>query len=166
MQLIFYGILMGVGATLFMDAYAVILRRFFNIPSLDYRLLGRWIGSFRKGIFFHKSILQTESVTNEKLIGWMAHYGIGITFAILLLLLLLFIYGINWLEDPTLFPAIFIGLSTTVAPFFMMQPAFGFGIAASKTPNPRIARIRSLCTHLVYGIGLYFSALLISVLIK
>ena len=51
---------------------------------------------------------------NEKLIGWMAHYGIRITFAILLL----FIYGIIWLEDPTLFfPAIFIGLSTTIAPF-------------------------------------------------
>lgn len=162
MQLIFYGLLMGVGATLFMDAYAVILKKFFNIPSLDYRLLGRWIASFRKGIFFHKSILHTELVTNEKLIGWMAHYAIGITFAILLL----FIYGKNWMEDPTLFSAIFIGLSTTVAPFFMMQPAFGFGIAASKMPNPHVARIRSLCTHFVYGIGLYFSALLISILIK
>lgn len=81
------------------DAYAVILKKFFNIPSLDYRLLGRWIASFRKGIFFHKSILHTELVTNEKLIGWMAHYAIGITFAILLL----FIYGKNWMEDPTLF---------------------------------------------------------------
>ena len=162
MQLIFYGILMGVGATLFMDAYAVILKRFFNIPSLDYRLLGRWISNFRKGIFFHKSILQTEPVTNERLLGWMAHYGIGITFAILLLL----IWGVDWLENPTLFPAIFMGVGTTVAPFFMMQPAFGFGIAASKTPNPRIARIRSLCTHLIYGIGLYFSALLIRILIN
>ena len=46
------------------DAYAVILKKFLIFP-LDYRLLGRWIASFRKGIFFHKSILHTELVTNE-----------------------------------------------------------------------------------------------------
>ena len=39
-----------------------------------------------------------------------------------------------------------------------MQPAMGAGIAASKTPRPRVARLRSLVTHTVYGVGLYVSA--------
>jgi hypothetical protein len=41
-----------------------------------------------------------------------------------------------------------------------MQPGMGAGIAASKTPNPNVARLRSIVTHTVYGIGLYGSALL------
>ncbi|MCL1665914.1 DUF2938 domain-containing protein [Elizabethkingia ursingii] len=161
MQLIFYAILIGAGATIFMDVYAVIVKKLFNIPSLDYRLVGRWIGNFKNGIFSHQNIMQTKPIPHERLIGWMAHYGIGIGFAFVLL----FIWGVNWLEHPSLFPAILIGISTTLAPFFMMQPAFGFGIAASKTPNPRIARIRSLWVHFIYGIGLYVSALLVNVVL-
>jgi hypothetical protein len=38
-----------------------------------------------------------------------------------------------------------------------MQPCLGFGIAASKTPKPNIARLRSLIAHFVFGLGLYGS---------
>jgi hypothetical protein len=40
-----------------------------------------------------------------------------------------------------------------------MQPSFGLGIAASRTPNPTQARLKSLVTHTVFGIGLYVCAL-------
>jgi hypothetical protein len=43
-------------------------------------------------------------------------------------------------------------------PFFVMQPALGAGIAASKTPSPAQARLRSVATHAVFGIGLYLAA--------
>ena len=39
-------------------------------------------------------------------------------------------------------------------------PIIGAGIAASKTPNPNIARLRSIVAHPVFGIGPYGSALL------
>jgi hypothetical protein len=57
-----------------------------------------------------------------------------------------------------------IGLGTIVAPWFVMQPGMGAGIAASSTPNPSAARLRNLATHAVYGIGLYFSAVALSIL--
>ncbi len=161
-QLIFYAILLGAGSTLFMDLYALLVKKILNIPSLDYRLLGRWIGNFKNAKFSHHTILQTAPVPHEKLIGWTAHYGIGIAFAFLLLL----IWGEEWLHHPTFLPAIIIGLGTTLAPFFMMQPAFGFGIAASKTPNPKVSRLRSLQAHFIYGIGLYVAGLLLSVILK
>ena len=66
---------------------------------------------------------------------------------------------------PAILPAILIGIVTVVAPFFIMQPGMGLGIAASKTPKPNIARIRSLLTHFIYGIGLYLSALLLKTFI-
>jgi hypothetical protein len=43
-----------------------------------------------------------------------------------------------------------------------MQPAFGFGIASSKLPNPNLLRLKSLGTHLIYGLGLYVSAILLN----
>jgi hypothetical protein len=42
-----------------------------------------------------------------------------------------------------------------------MQPAFGLGVAASKTPNPNKARLKSLVTHSVFGVGLYIWAVLL-----
>jgi hypothetical protein len=39
-----------------------------------------------------------------------------------------------------------------------MQPALGLGVASSKTPNPQQARLKSLATHTVFGIGLYLAA--------
>jgi hypothetical protein len=47
-----------------------------------------------------------------------------------------------------------------------MQPGMGMGIAASKTPNPKAARLKSIVSHTVYGIGLYSSALLSTLLIR
>jgi hypothetical protein len=49
-----------------------------------------------------------------------------------------------------------------VFPLFIMQPSFGLGIAASRTPNPMQARLKSLATHTVFGAGLYLCALGVS----
>jgi hypothetical protein len=101
-------------------------------------------------------------VAGEGPIGWLAHYAIGVTFA----LLLLAIWGRAWLDSPTIGPALVVGLGTIVAPWFVMQPAFGAGVAGSKTPNPTATRLRNLGTHTVYGVGLYVAAAAMSVLIR
>jgi hypothetical protein len=41
-----------------------------------------------------------------------------------------------------------------------MQPAMGLGIAASKTPQPFINRIKSLINHIIFGCGLFLTAAL------
>lgn len=154
-------IIIGVGATFTMDIWAYILR-LFNIKSLDYRFVGRWIGSLTKGKFTHNKIFNTAPFPYELIIGWITHYLIGITF----MFLLVWIYGKDWLESPTLKPAVIIGLVTIIAPLFLMQPSFGFGIAGSKLPDPNIARFKSLTTHFVYGFGIYLSALCLNKLIE
>lgn len=162
LQLLGYALFIGVSATVFMDVYALMLQKVFQIPSLNYAFLGRWIGHFRQGVFRHANIMQATPVAGERAIGWVAHYLIGITFAFVLLL----IWGVEWVREPSLIPALLIGILTTVAPFFMMQPAFGFGIAASKTPQPKTARIRSLMTHTIYGIGLYLGGVLLHLVLS
>jgi hypothetical protein len=95
------------------------------------------------------------------LAGWCAHYAIGIIYAALLLA----IWGLDWARHPTPLPALIVSLVALVAPFFIMQPGMGAGVAASKTPNPNAARLRSIVTHSVFGLGLYGSALFFALLI-
>ncbi|MNW02868.1 hypothetical protein D3C71_1987200 [compost metagenome] len=47
---------------------------------------------------------------------------------------------------------------SVAAPFFILQPGMGAGIAASKTPRPNTARLRSLMAHAIFGVGLYVAA--------
>jgi hypothetical protein len=71
----------------------------------------------------------------------------------------------EWLTRPTLLPALLYGVGTVVFPFFLMQPSLGLGIAASRTSNPTQARLKSLATHTVFGVGLYLCALGVSYLL-
>jgi hypothetical protein len=51
-----------------------------------------------------------------------------------------------------------VGIVTVAAPFLVMQPAMGAGLAARRTPKPNAARVQSLVNHAVFGVGLYASA--------
>jgi len=51
-----------------------------------------------------------------------------------------------------------VGAVTVAAPFLVMQPALGAGLAASRTPNPAAARLQSLVTHFMFGAGMFLSA--------
>jgi hypothetical protein len=150
--------LVGLGATLVIDLWALVLRRGFNIPSLNYCLLGRWLLHMPGGVFVHDSIAAAAQKRHECELGWVAHYLIGTVFALLFVVLA----STSWLERPTLLPALGFGIVTSLVPFLIMQPSFGLGIAASKTPHPNQARLKSLMTHTVFGAGLYIWAALLS----
>jgi hypothetical protein len=103
----------------------------------------------------HASIATATPIRGELLIGWCAHYSIGLSFAALLLST----FGLEWARSPSLLPALFIGLVTVLAPLLVLQPALGAGIASSKTAAPLFNTIKSLITHTVFGFGLYLAGL-------
>ena len=147
-------VLIGTGATVVMDAWALLLKQF-KIPSLNFAYLGRFIGHLPNGKWIHQNIANAAPVRYELVIGWCAHYSIGIAFAGLLLAT----FGVSWARSPSLLPALVIGVATAVAPLFILQPALGAGIASSKTPRPVFNSMKSLVTHTVFGLGLYLAAL-------
>jgi hypothetical protein len=155
-------IAVGIGATLVMDLWNLFLKRTFSIPSLNYCLLGRWLRHMPGGTLRHASISATQQKPFECTVGWIAHYTIGLVFA---LVFVVFTSG-DWLARPTVLPALLFGIGTVVFPFFILQPSFGLGIAASRTPNPTQARLKSLVTHIVFGVGLYVCALGVSYVLR
>lgn len=144
-------ILIGVGATAFMDVTSMI-RVWLGTPFPDYGLVGRWLAHVARGRLAHEAIAQAAPVKGEALIGWTAHYLIGVGYAALLLLAFP-----GWEAGPTLAPALVVGIGTVLAPFLIMQPGMGAGFFAARTPDPNAARLRSLITHALFGLGLYLA---------
>lgn len=155
-------IAIGIGATLLMDLWNLFLKRTFGIPSLDFCLLGRWLRHMPGGTFRHASISAAPPKSSECMVGRIAHYTIGVVLALVFVVLA----PGDWLVRPTVLPALLYGIGTVVFPFFVMQPSFGLGIAASRTPTPTQARLKSLVTHAVFGVGLYVCALGVSYVLR
>jgi hypothetical protein len=154
MEPIVRSVLIGVGATLVMDAWAALLRRF-GVPSLNFAMLGRWVGHLPRGRFVHESIARAPPIRGELALGWATHYAIGISFAGLLLAT----FGLEWSRAPTPLPALLVGVATVVAPLLVLQPALGAGVASRKTATPLRNSLKSVVTHTVFGFGLYLAAL-------
>jgi hypothetical protein len=153
-------LLIGTGATAVMDVWAIVRKYVFGVPPPDYGLVGRWLAHMPRGRFRHDSMAAVPPVQGERLMGWVAHYLIGIGFASILL----GIWGIGWVQQPTVAAALVVGLATVAAPFLVMQPGMGAGIAASRTKRPAAARVHSLVTHAIFGLGLYAAGLVTSLL--
>jgi len=157
-DLLIRAIAIGLGATLVMDLWAVLLNRAFAIPAPNQCLVGRWLLHMTKGVFSHPGISNAARRPGECPIGWLAHYTIGAVFA----LGLMAFTTPQWLKSPSLMPALIFGVVTVGFPFLILHPAFGLGVAASKAPAPMQARIRSLMNHAVFGVGLYLAAMVVT----
>jgi hypothetical protein len=151
MNFLTYAALTGAGATVVMDIWTLARKRLLGIPAADYGLVGRWFGHMAQGRFRHDRITASPAVKGERLIGWTAHYATGIAFAAVLLA----IWGLDWVRQPTLGPALIVGIGSVAAPFLLMQPGMGAGIAARRAPRPNAARLQSIVTHAIFGFGLY-----------
>jgi hypothetical protein len=144
-------LLAGAGATAWTDLWVLVRRRMFGTPLPNFGLVGRWIAHMARGRFRHDSIAAAPAVRAEPAIGWITHYAIGMAFA----LLLPAFWGRDWMQHPTLLPALIIGLVTVAAPFLVMQPAMGLRPSAA-------GRLHSLGLHAMFGLGLYLAGRVVS----
>ncbi|PVE20726.1 DUF2938 domain-containing protein [Microvirga sp. KLBC 81] len=150
-------VLIGVGATALLDLWAWILQRLFKVPAPNWGLVGRWFCHLTEGKVFHDDITLAHAYAFERAVGWLSHYAVGIIYAGALLAFT----RPDWTSAPTLAPALAVGLITVGAGWFLLQPGMGVGIAASKRPNATRIRVLNIAGHVIFGFGLYGSALLI-----
>lgn len=144
-------IFMGVFATLVIDLWALMLKHGFKQQTTNWGMAGRWFAYLPRGVFIHSPIGKTESVKNEKLIGWSAHYAIGVIYAWMYILMTANVLN----RQPDITTAVLFGLVTVVAPWLILQPGMGMGIFARKAPDPWIKRLTSLSVHTIFGVALF-----------
>lgn len=155
-------VIVGVVATMLADLWSYVRKHVLGIQPLDYGLVGRWLAGLPRGVFHHTAIADAAPVKGEQIVGWSAHYLIGISFAGVLIAC----WGLDWSRQPQIGPALLVGIATVSAPMLLMQPAMGAGFAASNMPRPWFARLNSLVMHSVFGLGLYAGGLVTNALYR
>ncbi len=157
-DIIWRGVAMGIGGTVFMDLWAIILHRFFGQSAPNWAPVGRWFWHLPKGKVFHDNIASALPYKHENALGWISHYAVGILYGILLAL----IVPPEWFAAPSFVLPWLVGMVTVAAGWFLLQPGLGIGWAASKTPNPWKVRALNLVAHTVFALGMFVIALLLS----
>jgi hypothetical protein len=156
-DLFWRSVLIGIGATLLMDIWAVILNKVFGLALPNWAKVGRWFWHLREGKVFHDDIAKAPPYEHELALGWIGHYAVGILYGIILVAVM----GGGWLAEPTFIPAWILGIVTVGAGWFLLQPGLGIGWAASKLPNAMQVRALNLIGHTVFALGMYGTALII-----
>ncbi|WP_192256770.1 DUF2938 domain-containing protein [Mesorhizobium silamurunense] len=156
LDIVWRAVAIGIGATVFMDVWAIILNKAFGLPRPNWGLVGRWVRHLPEKVF-HDDIGQATPYSHEKALGWAFHYLVGILYGVILVVLA----GAGWLAAPTFLPAFILGIVTVGAGWFLLAPGMGAGWAASKLPNPMLVRTLNLVSHTVFALGLFSTALLI-----
>lgn len=157
MDLLMIGVLMGLGGTLAMDVWAIALNRAVGQPLPNWGNVGRWAAHVPRGTVFHDSISDAAPIPGETGIGWAVHYGVGVVYGVLFILLA----GASWLSNPTFLPVWVFSILTIAAGWFLLHPGMGLGWALSRTAEPWKGRAMGLLAHTVFALGLWSVALLL-----
>src|SRR5437764_527562 len=116
-------VVIGLGATLFIDLWALFLKRAFGTPSANYCLVGRWFRHMSEGRFMHANIANSTQKSFECAAGWIAHYVIGVIYGLVLVALA----SVDWLTRLTFLPELLFGVCTVLIPFLVTRPSFEIG---------------------------------------
>jgi hypothetical protein len=159
MNLILMVLTVGIFGTVVMDILNLFFARIGIISKIEVNAIGRMAVGWTHGRFFYKHPSEMDEVAHEVLIGYIAHYSIGIGLAIP------YIFGWDILigGNPSLIYAIVYGIATTVASWFFVYPTMGLGAFGLKSPEGFRAAFSSLANHLFYGLGLAIGIALIIV---
>ena len=113
-------ILMGIGATYFMDLLArILVKRKIIHALITPEVIGRWFLSMFRGKFIHEDINKTHEFKNEKLWCFLSHYLIGIALAGIYLVLDL---KVPIIRDQIWMSLVF-GIATVLLPWlWLFQP--------------------------------------------
>ena len=61
-EIVVRALLIGGGATVVMDLWLLFLRRGLGVRTLDYGMLGRWLGHIPRGTYVHENIAKARPV--------------------------------------------------------------------------------------------------------
>ena len=159
MNLFLTGIIAGILGTLIMDSLNHLFARAGMLSKIDIGMIGRMSSGWIHGNFSYSHPSELKQVTNEILYGYIAHYAIGVGFAIM------YVYSWNFLIGGPISPmwAFAYGIATTVGSLFLIYPSMGLGILGRYSAEGIKAPLSSLANHTFYGVGLAIGIALIGV---
>lgn len=152
----FIGGLVGSGL---MDITESQLSKFEINSGVKGSYIGRWVIGIMRGVFTHQDIRQSSGVKNEARIGIIFHFIIGGGLVALAYPIFILVLGDEFFINHFIMSILF-GLLTTVLPWFILMPGFGWGFFGVKGPTGTKPILAPLISHISYGLGLGITLIL------
>jgi hypothetical protein len=152
MSILAWAFLGGIVGAVLMDVTETYAARIGITSGVNIALVGRWFLSLLRGQFIHANILNSTPMPREITIGWAFHFLIGGGGVALLYPVFFQITSIS-LPANHLLGGLIFGLATSLLPWFILLPSFGWGLFGRRGPQGSNAVLASPLSHIPYGLG-------------
>lgn len=143
----------GIFGALLMDLTEAAMAKIGIRSGVNIALVGRWCLGLTRGRLAHADIQASPPLPCEAGVGWAFHFLIGGGGVALLYPAALLATGAP-LPDQPLLDGLIFGLATSVLPWFVLLPAFGWGWFGRRGPRGANALLASPLSHIPYGLGI------------
>jgi hypothetical protein len=142
----------GIVGAVLMDFTETAAARVGITSGVNIALVGRWFLCLMRGRLAHADIQASPSLPGEARLGWAFHILIGGGGVALIYPAGLMALGIAPITHPILGGLLF-GLATSLLPWFVLLPSFGWGWFGRRGPRGTDALLASPLSHIPYGLG-------------
>jgi hypothetical protein len=148
----FLAFLGGIVGAVLMDITESIAARFGLTSGVNVALVGRWALGLTRGQWSHANIARCPDRQGEVLMGWAFHFLVGGGGVALLYAAFVQCAGFT---APThrLWGGVMFGAVTSLLPWLVLLPAFGWGWFGRRAPKGCNALLSSTVSHVPYGLG-------------
>ena len=152
MDLFAWAFVGGIVGAVLMDITETYAAKIGIQSGVNVALIGRWTLGLLRGQFTHTNILNSKPLPGEVKVGWGFHFLIGGGGVALAFPLFFFITGLPMSINPLIGGMLF-GLVTSLFPWFVLMPSFGWGVFGRRGPPSSNALLASTLSHIPYGLG-------------
>lgn len=142
----------GIVGALMMDGTDIVAHRLGLTSGVTVAHIGRWVLGMKNGVFTHANIEHSPALPDEVKAGWIFHFVIGGAVVATAYPLYFLLAGAPFPEH-NLLPGLVFGLATSLLPWLLLLPCFGWGFFGTRAPAGAIPLLASTVSHIPYGVG-------------
>lgn len=152
MEILALAFLGGIVGAVLMDITEAYAAKIGITSGVNVALVGRWFLGLLRGRFTHSDIRDSRSFPQEVKAGWAFHFLVGGGGVALIYPLFFQAAGLP-LPSNHLLGGLLFGLATSLLPWFILLPSFGWGLFGRHGPRGSNALLASTLSHIPYGFG-------------
>lgn len=142
----------GIVGAVLMDITESLVARTGLTSGVNVALVGRWAQGLVRGQWAHADIARSPVRPGEVRAGWAFHLLVGGGGVALLYAALLEVVRVTRPTDH-LWGGLVFGAATSLLPWLILLPAFGWGWFGRRGPRGSNALLSSTVSHIPYGLG-------------
>jgi Protein of unknown function (DUF2938) len=142
----------GIVGAVLMDITETLAARAGLTSGVSVALVGRWALGLLRGQWVHADIARSPARPGEVRMGWAFHFLVGGGGVALMYAAFVQYAGVT-VPTHLLWGGVFFGAATSLLPWLMLLPAFGWGIFGRRGPRGANALLASMVSHIPYGLG-------------